>query len=170
MVTSMTTMKKVVFFAAIGLCIWPVWLVFGRPAYETIMNTRRLDAYRRTAIECLYPWQNIRILSHVLRPGTKAKDGHWYTAVYYEQILPGKQLYRQIALYDGRAPQLNTCEEKLANRYGGPETVDLQNPPIAMTIYEGSFVLQTTDDPNGGVALEKLPLLFGPLPPKVTRK
>jgi hypothetical protein len=163
-------MKKWILLFLVCLGAWPAWVLVGYPLYEDLMQGPRLRESYRNAEECLYPWQNMRILQRVLRPGTKPEDGKWYTAVYYEQILPENQLYRKIALYDGRNPKLGTCMEKVDGKYGGTNNYDPQFPPVAMTIFEGDFVLQTTDDPKGGVPLEKLPLLFGPLDPIVTKK
>jgi hypothetical protein len=152
------------------LLVAALWIFEGRHMYERWSGERQWTASLASAPECVYAWENVRKLQTVRRPGTAAADNKWYTAVYYEQVYDQNNREKFIALYDGRNPALNTCAQKLTGRYGTANIYDPQTPPIAMTIYEGDFVLQTTDDPNGGVALEKLPLLFGPLPPKVTRK
>lgn len=156
-------------FGAIFFATW-YWLFDGWYVLSMIGNDAKAREFENNSIECLYPWRKLRILQHVLRPGTQPEDGQIYTAIYYEQDIPGGEYSKYIALYHTKAPRFETCTEKFASRYGSPNRLDPNNPPIAMTIYEGDFVLQTTDDPKGGVALEKLPLLFGPLEPKVTGK
>jgi hypothetical protein len=153
----------------IAFMIW-YWLLHGWYYISMIGNDARVRESRKEAIECLYPWQNVRILQNVLRPGTTVEQGQWYTAIYYEQVLPDNQLYRKLALYEGKNPVLDSCEAKVSKKYGPENNLDPNYPPVAMTIYEGNFVLQTTDDPNGGVPLEKLPLVFGPKDPIVTKK
>ncbi len=160
--------KKSLFWIVALVLAWPLWIFVAEPAYENMMQGPRLRAHYAQAEECLYPWKNVKILQQVARPGTTAKDNHWYTAIYYEQILPENQLYRKIALYEGKSPNLETCEAKVDFKYGVANNYDPQNPPVAMTIYEGDFVLQTTDDPKGGVPLDKLPLVFGPRAPLVS--
>jgi hypothetical protein len=135
-----------------------------------IGNDARVRVSQENSTECRYPWQSVRILQHVPRPGTKLEDDKIYTAVYYEQEITAGNYSRYIALYRTKTPRFETCNDKFANRYGSPDRIEKDNPPVAMTIYEGDFALQTTDDPNGGVPLEKLPLVFGPKDPIVTKK
>jgi hypothetical protein len=146
------------------------WVFYGWKIYADWGNSEGLENYYKTAAECLYKWENVRRLQTVRRPGSRIEDKQLYTAIYYEQVYDAKNREYFIALYDGSNPKLDTCQEKLDHRYGSPNKLEAKYPPIAMTIYEGDFVLQTTDDPKGGVPLEKLPLLFGPLDPIVTKK
>jgi hypothetical protein len=64
---------------------------------------------------------------------------------------------------------MKTCEDKESGRFGNVLQMDPAYSPVAMTMYEGTFNLQTTDNPNGSVRLDKLPLVFGPLKPIVTK-
>lgn len=160
-----------VFFAALALGLF--WIFEGRYIYGRIDSERTWRESIKRAPECLYRWENMRKLQTLPRPGSDSSANRWHTAVYYELVFdPARPEQRQrfIALYDGKDPKLETCEDKMTGRYGGAEIVDPRYPPVAMTMFEGSFVLQTTDDPMGGVALDKLPLLFGPRAPIVTKK
>jgi hypothetical protein len=148
--------------AAVGAMIW---LFEGRPAYDRRTAERLWRDTIKSAPECVYRWENVRKLQTVPRPGSQPQEQQWYTSVYYELAYEAGQRERFIALYVGKDPKLETCEEKLSGRYGGAQLIDPQNPPVAMTIYEGDFVLQTTNDLKAAVPLEKLPLLFGPRKP-----
>lgn len=138
------------------------WLFAGRPAYERQSAEGLWRDTAKSAPECIYRWENVRKLQTVPRPGAQPQQQQWYTPVYYELAYDAGPRERFIALYVGKDPRLETCEQKLSGRYGGAQLIDPHHPPVAMTIYEGDFVLRTTNDPKAAVPLEKLPLLFGP--------
>ncbi len=162
-------MKRIVLilfvFAGAGL----FWLLSGWKTIPYGDNDHKINEMNSNSAECRYPWEKLRILQHVLRPGTTAADQQSYTVIYYEQQYEEGSRDRFIALYRGKKSVFATCANKFDQRYGSPNKLDLRYPPIAMTIFEGDFILQTTDDPKRGVPLDKLPLVFGPKEPIVTR-
>lgn len=151
--------------AAVAAAGATFWMFEGRPWYERKAGERLWHDAMKSAPECVYHWENVRKLQTLPRPGSQPQDQQWYTAVYYELAYEAGRRERFMALYMGTEPKLETCEDKLSGRYGGAQLLDPQHPPVAMTMYEGDFVLQTTDDPQAAVPLEKLPLLFGPHKP-----
>jgi hypothetical protein len=172
----MSRTKKIllgIVLVLLALLAWPFWIFFGYSAYNDMMNPTWVafsDKEAETSPECKYPWQNVRMLPPVLRPGTEPGNStyqEWYRPVYYELNFDGKVTYRYLALYTVKDPFLTTCKDKRSNTYG-PVELSAEHPPVAMVITSGYFYLETANGPNGGVPLEKLPLVHRKPPPGVS--
>ncbi len=150
----------------VGVAAYAYWYFAGEHKYSSWKGHRDFLASAKSRLECTSQWENIRYFYPVLRPDS---TDEWYTPIAYDLVYREGNRDSYLGLFKGKSPKLDTCLEKV-DSYPSPVKLDPNNPPVAMWLGWGNFHVQTTDDPKGGVPLERLPLARGPLEHIRTKK